>query len=106
MRGLRAKGSGLTASTPIASAQALSPRPSALALRPLLKWAGGKRQLLPCLRRFYPPAFNRYIEPFFGSGFVSLVRRIAPAVPLYAGAAALLVSALGIWWWAERDAAL
>jgi hypothetical protein len=27
-------------------------------------------------------------------------------VPLYAGAAALLVSALGIWWWAERDAAL
>jgi len=38
--------------------------------RPLLKWAGGKRQLLPHLRRFYPPAFNRYIEPFFGSGAV------------------------------------
>jgi DNA adenine methylase len=36
----------------------------------LLKWAGGKRQLLPHLRRFYPPAFNRYIEPFFGSGAV------------------------------------
>jgi hypothetical protein len=42
----------------------------------------------------------------FGSGFVSLVRRVAPSVPLYAGAAALLVSALGLWWWAERDAAL
>ena len=42
----------------------------------------------------------------FGSGFVSLARRVAPSVPLYAGAAALLVSALGIWWWAERDAAL
>ena len=39
-------------------------------LRPLLKWAGGKRQLLPQLRRFYPLAFNRYIEPFFGSGAV------------------------------------
>jgi DNA adenine methylase len=26
--------------------------------------------LLPHLRRFYPPAFNRYIEPFFGSGAV------------------------------------
>ena len=38
--------------------------------RLLLKWAGGKRQLLPHLRRFYPPAFNRYIEPFFGSGAV------------------------------------
>jgi len=39
-------------------------------IRPLLKWAGGKRQLLPHLRRFYPAAFNRYIEPFFGSGAV------------------------------------
>ncbi len=37
---------------------------------PLLKWAGGKRQLLPQLRRFYPAAFGRYIEPFFGSGAV------------------------------------
>ncbi len=35
-----------------------------------MKWAGGKRQLLPELRRFYPPAFGRYIEPFFGSGAV------------------------------------
>jgi DNA adenine methylase len=40
------------------------------AARPLLKWAGGKRQLLPHLRRFYPQTFNRYIEPFFGSGAV------------------------------------
>jgi DNA adenine methylase len=39
-------------------------------IRPLLKWAGGKRQLLPQLRRFYPRDFNRYIEPFFGSGAV------------------------------------
>jgi DNA adenine methylase len=35
-----------------------------------LKWAGGKRQLLPQLRRFYPHTFTRYIEPFFGSGAV------------------------------------
>jgi anti-sigma factor RsiW len=42
----------------------------------------------------------------FGSGFVALAKRIAPSLPLYAGAAALLVSAVGIWWWAERDAAL
>jgi DNA adenine methylase len=40
------------------------------AARPLLKWAGGKRQLLPHLRTFYPAAFNCYIEPFFGSGAV------------------------------------
>jgi len=40
------------------------------ALKPLLKWAGGKRQLLPELRRFYPRTFGAYIEPFFGSGAV------------------------------------
>jgi DNA adenine methylase len=39
-------------------------------IRPLLKWAGGKRQLLPALRLHYPSAFTRYIEPFFGSGAV------------------------------------
>ncbi len=42
----------------------------AFPIRPLLKWAGGKRQLLPQLRRFYPTTFGRYIEPFFGSGAV------------------------------------
>lgn len=40
------------------------------AVAPLLKWAGGKRQLLPRIRRLYPRAFGRYIEPFFGSGAV------------------------------------
>jgi DNA adenine methylase len=47
------------------------------ALRPLLKWAGGKRQLLPSLRRFYPAQFENYFEPFLGSGavFFDLLRR-------------------------------
>lgn len=39
-------------------------------LRPFLKWVGGKRQLLPVLRRFYPARFGRYFEPFVGSGAV------------------------------------
>jgi DNA adenine methylase len=43
---------------------------NSISTKPLLKWAGGKRQLLPRLRRFYPASFNRYIEPFFGSGAV------------------------------------
>jgi DNA adenine methylase len=35
-----------------------------------LKWAGGKRQLLPTLSIHYPAQFDRYVEPFFGSGAV------------------------------------
>ena len=44
--------------------------PATQALRPLLKWAGGKRQLLPAINAHRPPAFRRYVEPFFGSGAV------------------------------------
>lgn len=43
-----------------------------LHVRPILKWAGGKRQLLPELRRFYPDRFRTYFEPFLGSGAVFL----------------------------------
>jgi DNA adenine methylase len=39
-------------------------------VRPLLKWAGGKRQLLPALEPYYPRSFERYLEPFVGSGAV------------------------------------
>ncbi|MGE0360835.1 MAG: DNA adenine methylase [Vicinamibacterales bacterium] len=38
--------------------------------RPFLKWAGGKRQLLPVLRTYYPPELSAYYEPFLGSGAV------------------------------------
>ena len=41
-----------------------------------------------------------------GSGVVAVARRVAPSVPLYAGATALVLTALGIWWWAERDVTL
>jgi predicted anti-sigma-YlaC factor YlaD len=37
---------------------------------------------------------------------VTLVGRIAPQLPLYAGATALIMGAVGLWWWAERDLTL
>jgi DNA adenine methylase len=42
--------------------------PLDLATRPLLKWAGGKTQLLPELLEKTPKKFGKYIEPFFGGG--------------------------------------
>ena len=37
---------------------------------PFLKWAGGKSQLLPELRKLYPSKFRNYYEPFLGGGAV------------------------------------
>ena len=34
---------------------------------------------------------------------VTFAQRAAPSLPLYLGATALLLTALGIWWWAERE---
>ena len=35
---------------------------------PFVKWAGGKRQLVPQLSTLAPTKFDRYIEPFLGGG--------------------------------------
>lgn len=37
-------------------------------MTPIIKWAGGKRQLIPELIKNLPQSFNTYIEPFFGGG--------------------------------------
>ena len=38
--------------------------------RPFLKWAGGKRQLLPAIRAALPKISRAYFEPFVGGGAV------------------------------------
>ena len=37
---------------------------------PFVKWAGGKRQLLPQIRARMPKQYNEYYEPFVGGGAV------------------------------------
>jgi DNA adenine methylase len=37
---------------------------------PIIKWAGGKRQLLDAITSRIPREYNRYFEPFFGGGAV------------------------------------
>ena len=38
--------------------------------QPFLKWAGGKRQLLPAIKEYLPKKFTQYYEPFVGAGAV------------------------------------
>ncbi|MEO0352009.1 MAG: DNA adenine methylase [Cyanobacteria bacterium P01_A01_bin.15] len=45
---------------------------STAALRPFLKWAGGKRQLVPELLKYVPTDYGRYYEPFIGGGALLL----------------------------------
>ena len=50
--------------------------------RPFLKWAGGKRSLLPAIIPELPDTFGRYFEPFLGGGSVLFhVLSAYPSVP-------------------------
>lgn len=37
---------------------------------PIVKWAGGKRQLLPEIKKYVPKKYSTYYEPFVGGGAV------------------------------------
>jgi DNA adenine methylase len=39
-------------------------------IAPFVKWAGGKRQLLPQIKERMPEQYNNYFEPFVGGGAV------------------------------------
>jgi len=47
-----------------------NPEKEATAAVPFLKWAGGKRQLLPAILDRLPPHCRTYYEPFLGGGAV------------------------------------
>ena len=41
---------------------------SSVTTKPFVKWAGGKRQLIPILNENLPKSFGTYYEPFLGGG--------------------------------------
>ena len=58
-------------------------KPATVSAKPILKWAGGKTQMLSELLPKVPASYGRYIEPFFGGGallrnsrFKSMKRKI------------------------------
>jgi hypothetical protein len=38
----------------------------------------------------------------FSTGLHELLQRAAPKLPVYVGAAMLMLAAFAVWWWAER----
>ncbi|HME53886.1 MAG TPA: DNA adenine methylase [Candidatus Lokiarchaeia archaeon] len=48
--------------------------------RPFLKWAGGKRQLLPQIVKYVPDRYETYIEPFAGGGAMFFYLKPARAI--------------------------
>ena len=48
--------------------QQFSPQISKTIPKPFVKWAGGKRQLVPILNDTLPKTFGTYYEPFLGGG--------------------------------------
>lgn len=49
-------------------AVSVSPAIGGATLKPILKWAGGKSQMLDFLLPKVPTRYEKYIEPFFGGG--------------------------------------
>ena len=46
----------------------LSDREAKSIVQPIVKWAGGKRQIITVLMKLVPKNFMNYFEPFFGGG--------------------------------------
>lgn len=60
--------------TAVSYSSSPSPFRGRVQVKPFVKWAGGKKQLLPIIREAYPPelgkTITKYVEPFVGGGAV------------------------------------
>jgi DNA adenine methylase len=79
-----------TASKGLGSVPCAAEHGEAAKARPFLKWAGGKRQLLPAIRKATPRAYVRYLEPFVGGGAVFF--DLSPARAILSDANAELIN--------------
>src|SRR3989442_8405 len=61
-------------------------------VRPFLRWAGSKRQLLPILVTYWNDKYDRYVEPFVGSA--CLFFHIAPSKAILGEINAKLIGTL------------
>lgn len=52
----------------------------AVKVQPFLKWAGGKRWFVSKYLSLFPSTYNRYIEPFLGSGAIFFALRPRRAI--------------------------
>ena len=50
--------------------------------------------------------FSQSAMSALNSEMLAAAQKVAPSLPLYAGATGLIVVALGVWWWASDSAAL
>lgn len=62
--------------------------------KPLLRWAGSKRQLVGCLKAYWNDSYLRYVEPFAGSA--SLFFSIRPQRAVLADLNAELIEAYDV----------
>lgn len=73
-RNVRQTGEAAAVASTLGKQSAGSALSQRVAVRPIIKWAGGKRHLMPVLSRFFPsqPLSGHYFEPFIGGAAVFL----------------------------------